>query len=125
MHVDVTVRGHVPEGVAEAAAEQVAALERFAKGPLTAARVVLVSEHNPRIPYPARAHGGFLLAGRPIRARVAAPSMSAAVDAVTDRLRDQLRRHVDRMVTGNHRSPTVEPGEWRHRAWTPPRPPRS
>jgi ribosome-associated translation inhibitor RaiA len=120
MHVDVTVRGPVPPSLAEAAREGVAALERFVKGPAMGARVVLTQEHNPRIERPARAEGEIIVAGRPIRARVAAPAMSAAVDGLVDRLTEQLRRHIDRLVTRQRMPATAEPGEWRHGAWSPP-----
>jgi ribosome-associated translation inhibitor RaiA len=125
MHVDVTVRGPVPQALADRARAGVAALERFVKGPTMAAHVVLTQEHNPRIARPARAEGEVIVAGRPIRARVAAPAMSAAVDDLVERLAEQLRRHVDRLVTRQRMPATAEPGEWRHGAWAPPRPARS
>ena len=125
MHVDVTVRGHVADELAVAAREKVAALERIVKGPVMGAHVVLTQEENPRLEQPARAEGEIVLAGRPIRARVAAPAMVAAVDALAGRLHDQLRRHVERLVDRAQVAATVEPGQWRHAAWTPPRVPRS
>ena len=85
------------------------------------ARIVLTQERNPRIEHPARAEGVIVLAGRPLRGRVAAASMPAAVDAIVDRLRDQLRRHVDQLVTREQLAATVADGEWRHAAWSPPR----
>jgi ribosome-associated translation inhibitor RaiA len=125
LHVSVTVRGRVWRELAERAAERVAALEPLARGSLLHARVVLTQEANPRIGMPARAEAQLLLAGKPIRARVAAPAMSAAVDLLAARLRDQLRRHVERRIT-EHRVPAAAvPGEWRHGAWMPPRPPNS
>lgn len=125
LHVDVTARGDVPPELARRAAERVAELERVTTGPLLHARVVLTEEPNPRIELPARAEGQLLLAGHPVRACVAAPAMRAAVDQLAERLHDQLRRHVERLTT-QHRVPAAAaPGEWRHGAWTPPRPPRS
>jgi ribosome-associated translation inhibitor RaiA len=124
MYVDVTARGPVPESLMDAAREKVEALDGFVSGSLMSGRVVLTQERNPRLARPARAEGEVILAGQPIRARAEAAAMRAAIDELGDQLREQLRRHVDRMITRGHRSPEVEPGEWRHAAWTPPRPPR-
>lgn len=125
LHVDVTVRGDVSPEVIRRAQERVAALQRVTNGPLLQARVILTQERNPRIEMPARAEGQVLLDGHPVRARVAAPTMRAAVDQLARRLRDQLRREVERLITEHREPPTTEPGEWRHGAWTPPRPPHS
>jgi ribosome-associated translation inhibitor RaiA len=125
VHVDVTTRGYVADELAVAARDKVAALERIVKGPVLGARVVLTQEANPRLELPARAEGEIVLAGRPIRARVAAPAMAAAVDELARHLHDQLRHHVERLVDRAQVAATVEPGQWRHAAWTPPRVPRS
>jgi ribosome-associated translation inhibitor RaiA len=109
MHVDITLRGSVPDQVVEKARTEVGALERVVKGPLTGARVVLTQETNPRIGLQARAEGEVLLAGRPVRARVACPTMAAAVDELAERLRDQLRRHVERLITQQRRTAANEP----------------
>jgi ribosome-associated translation inhibitor RaiA len=120
MRVDVTLRGPVSAQVAQIAREKVGALEGVVKGPLMGARVVLLQERNPRIELPARAEGEVVLAGRGVRARVASPTMTAAVDELAERLHEQLRRHVELLIT-RHRVPaTVEPGQWRHAAWTSP-----
>jgi ribosome-associated translation inhibitor RaiA len=123
MHVDVTVRGPVAADLARQAAEKVGALERFVKGPVMGARVVLTQEENARIELPARAEGQILLAGRPVRARVAAAGMSAAVDELAERLQGRLRDHVDRLMTGQRARAEAEPGEWHHAAWAPAPPP--
>ena len=99
MHVDVTVRGQVPPETVQTARNEVGALEEIVKGPLTHARVVLTQEENPRIEHGARAEGEVLLAGRPVRAHAARAPMAAAVDEMAERLRDQLRRHVERIIT--------------------------
>ena len=125
MHVDVTMRGTIPRELAREAAERVGQLDQVTTGSLLEARVVLTQECNPRIELPARAEGELSFAGRPVRARVAAPAMSAAVDELAHRLHDQLRRHVERLVTHKRVPTTVTAGEWRHGAWTPARPPHS
>ena len=114
MNVEVTARGAVSEAAKNAARTKVGRLDRFVKGPLLGARIVLVQERNPRIELPARAEGEINLAGRPIRARVDAPGMEAAVDELAERLQRQLRRAVERTITRHRVSPTSPPGEWRH-----------
>ena len=123
MNVKVTTRGDVSDRAREQAREEIAALERFVKGPVLGARVVLIQEANPRIPTPARAEAEFDLQGRFIRARTSAPSMQAAVDDVAERLQRQLRRYVDRLVTREREPAEPAAGEWSHRSWSPPHPP--
>lgn len=125
MHVDVTVRGVVPAGVAREAVRKVAALERIVKGPVAGARVVLISEANPSISLAARAEGEIVLAGHAVRARVAARDMWQAVDELTERLRERLRDHVERLITRQRAGAAPGPGEWRHGAWAPSRPPHA
>ena len=124
MHVDVALRGAVPRELAHEAAERISQLEHVTTGPLLHARVVLTQEANRSIELPARAEAELSLAGHPIRARVAAPGMRAAIDALAERMQAQLRRRIDRLVTRRHHPPTASPGEWRHGAWMPPRAPR-
>ena len=100
MHVDITLRGSIPDQVVEKARKEVGALDRVVKGPLTDARIVLA----------ARAEGEVLLAGRPVRARVACKTMVAAVDELAERLHDQLRRHVERMITQQRSTAAHDPG---------------
>jgi ribosomal subunit interface protein len=114
MDVEVTARGAVPEKAKEAARAKVGRLDRFVKGPVLGARVVLIQEPNPRIEQRARVSGEIDLAGRPIRARVAAPTMEAAVDELAEHLQRQLRHAVDRMITRQRVPATSPPGEWRH-----------
>jgi ribosome-associated translation inhibitor RaiA len=125
MNVEVTTRGSVAPEMAELARTRLAELESAVQRPIIGARVVLHEAENPRIPRSARAEGEVRLAGQPIRGRVEAESMGQAVNELADRLREQLRRHVDRLVTRQRVPAGVEPGEWRRAAWTPPRPPRS
>ncbi len=123
INIEITVRGDVSEHARAQARQKVSALERFVKGPILGARVVLIQERNPRISQRARAEMEIDLQGRLVRARAAAPSIEAAVDEVAERLARQLRRYVDRLVT-RHREPAQAPaGEWSHRSSSPPRPP--
>lgn len=125
MNVEVVTRGSVDLELAELARERVAELESAIKRPIIGARIVLHEAGNPRIPHSARAEGELWLSRQPIRGRVEAETMADAVNALVDRLREQLRRHVDRLTTRQRTPAGVQPGEWRRAAWTPPRPPRS
>lgn len=125
MDVEVSTRGSVPPDLARLAAEKVGALDAAVQRPLTGARVVLLEKQNPRIPRSARAEGDVRMSGRTIRARVDAETMVQAIDALADRLLQQLRRHIDRLETRSRVPADVAPGQWRRGAWTPPRPPRS
>lgn len=124
MEVQVTARGHVSPTLERIAQEKVGALDRLVKGGILQARVVLTQEANPRLDRPARAEGEIDLQGRPVRARVAAPTMDRAVDELAERLHSQLRRHVDRLMTRQRRPVASAAGEWRHGDWAPPRPDR-
>jgi len=123
INVEVVTRGDVGERPREQARQKVGALERFVKGPILGARVVLIQEPNPRIPQPARAEAEINLQGRLVRARAAAPSIEAAVDDVAERLQRHLRRYVETLITRQREPPEAPAGEWSHRSWSPPRPP--
>lgn len=125
MNVEVVTRGSVDPEMAELARERVAELESAVQWPIIGARVVLHEAENPRIPHSARAEGELRLSRQPIRGRVEAETMGQAVNGLADRLREQLRRHVDRLVTRQRTPARAQQGEWRRAAWTPPRPPRS
>lgn len=125
MNVEVSTRGRVPPEMADLAAEKIGEIESAVDEPLTAARVVLHQEPNPRMVRASRAEGEVRLRRTWIRGRVDAESMSQAINALADRLREQLRRHLDRLITESRVPAAVASGQWRRGAWTPPRPPRS
>jgi ribosomal subunit interface protein len=103
-NVEITSRGNVGEHAREHAKDKVGGLERYVKAPILGARVVLITERNPRIPEPARAEAEIDLQGHVLRAHADAPTLEAAIDEVAARLQTQLRRFVDRLVT-RHRGP--------------------
>jgi ribosomal subunit interface protein len=123
INIEVSARGSVSRRVRAQAREKLGRLEGYAKGPVLGARVVLIQEPNPRISLPARAEAEINLQGRLVRARAAAATMEAAVDDVAERLRRQLRRYVERLLTTEREPAVSAPGEWSHHAWSPPRPP--
>jgi ribosomal subunit interface protein len=122
INIEITARGDVDERARERARQRLADVERFVKRPILGARVVLIQESNPRISLPARAEAEIDLQGRSVRARVAAPSMEAAVDAVAERLQRHVHRYVERLVTREREPAEALVGEWSHRSWSSPRP---
>jgi ribosome-associated translation inhibitor RaiA len=125
MDVDVTTRGPVPQEMAQLAAEKIAEVGAVVAEPLDAARVVLHQGEYPRIARAARAEGEVRLRKSAIRGRVEAETMEQAINDLAERLRHQLRRHVDRLISRSRVPAETAPGEWRRGAWTPPRPARS
>jgi ribosomal subunit interface protein len=99
INIEVTTRGEVSEHARAQAREKVGALERYVKDPILGARVVLITQRNPRIPAHARAEAEIDLRGRVIRAHADGPTVEAAVDEVAERLSRRLRRFVDRRIT--------------------------
>jgi ribosomal subunit interface protein len=120
INVELTSRGEVSDHARQQAREKVAALERFVKGPVLGARVVLTQMSNPRIPQRAQAEAEIDLQGRLVRARSSSASMDGAVDDVAERLQRHLRRYVERLITREREPAEPPPGEWSHRSWSPP-----
>ncbi|MFN8201645.1 MAG: sigma 54 modulation/S30EA ribosomal C-terminal domain-containing protein [Solirubrobacteraceae bacterium] len=125
MDVDVTTRGQVAPEMAHLAAEKIAEVASVVQEPLDGARVVLTQEENPRIARAARAEGEVRLRRTTIRGRVEAEAMEQAIHDLADRLRQQLRRHVDRLISRSRVPAEAGAGEWQRGRWTPPQPPRS
>lgn len=125
MNVDVTTRGSVPSDMVELAEEKLGDLDSVVNRPLGQVRVVLLQEENPSITLSARAEGEVSLAGKQIRGRVEAENMAQAVSELAERLRHQLRRHIDRLTTRKRRPAETPEGKWRNGNWVPPRPSES
>jgi ribosome-associated translation inhibitor RaiA len=92
--LDVQVRtvGPVPSFAARYAARKVGSLARLISRPVLSARVRLTQSENRSVVRPAIAQGTLDVNGRVVRAHVASATMREAVDALEDRLRDQLDR---------------------------------
>ena len=112
--VQVTARGQVSERAQRAAEDKLAKLARFASRPVLFARATLVKEADPARERPATAKATFDVGGRIVRAHVAAPEMSEAIDLLAERLRGRLAE-LTRRETARRREPGIaEPGGWRH-----------
>jgi ribosome-associated translation inhibitor RaiA len=91
-----------------------AKLARFASRPVLFARATLVREADPALERPATAKAALDVGGRIVRAHVAAPEMSEAIDLLAERLRGRLAE-LTRRETARRREPGIaEPGRWRH-----------
>ena len=89
----VTVRGEVPDAVAAAAADQVAALAGRTHGNISAATVRLtegVTTTEARPGRPAVAQVNLTADGRPLRVQTAASTVAEAVGLATERLLELL-----------------------------------
>jgi ribosomal subunit interface protein len=122
IEVSVTTRGDAGGDLGLYVQDEIGGLDRFVDSPILGARVVLTQEANPRIELPARAEAEIDVNGHIVRGRVAAPSMTAAVDELAEHMRRQLARFADRRVTRSKRPAQAPPGEWRHGEWVPKRP---
>lgn len=71
----------------------------------------------------ARARVTVDLRGEPLRARVAATTMTEAIDLLEQRLRDQLHHRSEMRQALRKRGPASTPGQWRHGDATSERPP--
>jgi hypothetical protein len=112
--IEVAVRG----GRADAARhEAVAMMRRVAThtiGPVLFARVKLSEAADPAVDRPALAQAMLDVNGQPVRAHVAAHTMTEAIDLLERRLRDQLTHRAEHMKALRRFHVTPEPGEWRH-----------
>ncbi len=112
--VHVTARGQVSQRARHAAQEKLAKLARLAPHPVLSSRATLVREADPALERPAIAKATMDVSGRIVRAHVAAPEMSEAIDLLVERLRGRLTELTER-ETARRREPGIaEPGRWRH-----------
>ncbi|MEV0537516.1 sigma 54 modulation/S30EA ribosomal C-terminal domain-containing protein [Kitasatospora sp. NPDC050463] len=110
--VSVELRGAVsPESVEYARTKLLAVIERLGE-PVLAARVKLTQEPNHAVIRPALAQAVVDLAGRPVRAHVAATTMNEAVDLLKDRLNARLARVRHHREAHRHDSPEAGSHSW-------------
>ncbi len=118
----ITTRGQVSEGQRALAHERLAHLDRFVPDPILGARAMLSLQANPSLERPARAEAEIDVNGHLVCGRVAAETMSQAIGELAGRLERQLDDFDKRRMARQRRPPTPGDGEWRHGAWSPPRP---
>lgn len=120
--VDVTAMGAVPDEQKAHARQRFERLDRHVGEPVLGARVVLRGERNPRLALPARAEAELNVNGHVVRGRVAAETISRAIDQLSLHLEHQLRSFIERRQRLSRRPAQPPPGEWFHSAWSPTRP---
>ncbi|MGZ4591596.1 MAG: ribosome hibernation promotion factor [Actinomycetes bacterium] len=114
--IDVRVQGHgqVSDEAKAYATRKIQALSHLISRPVLSARVRLTQSADPAVERPAMAQANLDLNGRLLRAHVAAATMHEAIDALEDRLREQLDRLIPDWESRRGGTAVVTPGEWRH-----------
>jgi RNA polymerase-binding transcription factor DksA/ribosome-associated translation inhibitor RaiA len=112
--IDVVARGPKAEAARDYAVAKVRRAMETAGAPVLYGRIKLGEAADPAVERPALAEAMLDVNGRPVRARVAASTMTEAVDLLEERLRERVRHRVDRLRTRRRRGPASVAGEWRH-----------
>lgn len=111
--VHVAVEG-LPPSTADYARRKIGALLEQAHEPVLFTRVRLTRHRNPAMECPVVAQANLDVNGRLIRAQVAAPTATEAVDALDTRLRSRLERVAEHWEARRGRRYHPDPHEWRH-----------
>ena len=114
--IEISHEGAVSTTEIDGAVDKVRKVADRAREPVHHIEVRIRLEANPAHERPATAEATIDVNGRPVRAHVAEPTVSEAVDAVVDRLRSRLDRYEDRLhqLHVRHRTGDSGPGEWHH-----------
>lgn len=121
--VQVVVRGDLPVSVIDYADDKITKLVEHLGDPVPRVRIKLTRQPDPAIARPVRAQANLDLAGRTVRAQVAAATAHEAVDLLMDRVRRRsakLKRH---WQARRGARPLAAPHEWRHGSEPAHRPP--
>lgn len=114
--VQVATHGHLPPDASRYAREKVASVFRKTREPVLYARVRLSRLAGPAMERPVTAQANVDVGGRPVRAHVAAPTATEAVDLLHDRLANRLARLAEHWEARRGRRLGPGPHEWRHGA---------
>lgn len=112
--VDVQVRGAVPPGAVDYAGSKVERVMEIANKPVLVARVVLTMSGDPAMGRPARAEATLDVSGTQVRAQSIASDMTAAIDLLEEKLRENLAQHQDRLRTRHRWIGVATEAGWRH-----------
>lgn len=112
--LELTTRGAVGDRLRDYAETKVRRAARTAPRPVLFARVALTEHENPSTQRPATAKAALDVSGRLVRAHVAAPTMTEAVDLLADRLERRLRILAEHLEGRRHETGIATPGAWRH-----------
>jgi hypothetical protein len=111
--VQVAVTG-LPPATADYARQKVGALLGQIHQPVLFARVRVTRLGNPALEQPVVAQANLDINGRLVRAQVAAPTVTEAVDALEATLRGRLERAAGHWEARRGRRYHHDPHEWRH-----------
>lgn len=123
LSVELSRHGAVPDEMAAAARDVVRAAADRLSEPVLFARVKLRQENDPARVRPAVAEAALDVDGDVVRAHVAAPTMSEALDRLGHRLSEQLGHRATRRERLHRSAAQALPGEWRHSDLPTVRPP--
>jgi ribosome-associated translation inhibitor RaiA len=112
--VVVSVHGPVAASASSYADEKVRRALAGTRAPVIFARVALEREQNPSLERPCLAKASVDVDGHVVRAHVAAPTMTEAIDGLESHLRRRLQRLAERREARRHETGIAAPGEWRH-----------
>lgn len=121
--IELHVEDGIPESVQDRAKTKIEELTRYASEPILHARLRLSRSRNPAVDRPVMAQANLDVNGRLLRAQVAAPTATEAVDLLDYRMRRQLRRMARHWEAKRGAMPKQEPNEWRHISEPTERPP--
>ncbi|WP_225848842.1 sigma 54 modulation/S30EA ribosomal C-terminal domain-containing protein [Streptomyces sp. HPF1205] len=112
--IEVRTRGQMPPGTEDYALDKVGALFDRTREPVLFARVRLTHQADPAVDRPVIAQANLDVNGRPVRAHVAAATVTEAVDVLRDRLAARLESLAEHDEARRERGPGGGPHEWRH-----------
>jgi len=118
----ISMRGSVPARARENLARALTHVAGASPRPVLRITASLDRHADPALDRPFVAKATFDVNGRPVRAHVAAASVSEAIRLLADRLERNLRALAERDVAGRREGQAPAPGEWQHGAIPPPRP---
>ncbi len=118
----IIIRGSVPARARENFARALIHVAGAAPQPVLRITASLDRHEDPALARPFVAKASLDVNGRPVRAHVAAASVSEAIRLLEDLLQRNLRALAERDVAERREGHAPEPGEWQHGDIAPPRP---
>ena len=118
----ISIRGSIPSRARESLARTLTHVARAAPEPVLRITASLDQHEDPALDRPFVAKATLDVNGRPVRAHVAAASVSEAIHLLEQRLHRNLRALAEHDLAERHEGHVPGPGEWRHSDLAPTRP---
>lgn len=112
--VELSAAGQISESDRAYALEKIGKVLHTISDPVLHASIRLVHAADPAREQPALARATIDVNGEPVRAHVAAPTATEAVDLLEARLRHRLEHLAEHQRALRRRGPSSPAGEWRH-----------